>query len=139
MVAIKSDLTIIKVYWEGKTYQIKAENVKDTDKQDIEMTYASDSHDANWATFGKCEYSLELSGCQSHRWLFNWIRERQIKGYFKTYPRISTYRYDNSVVKLDKAYRFCFVEEISGEGQEPFDVKIVAMKRTYRDGNNHLI
>ena len=83
MVTVQSDLKIIKIFWEGKTYQIKAEKVKYSDKQSIETTYASDSHSPNTITFGKCEYSIDLSGCQSHRWLFTWIRERQQNGNFK--------------------------------------------------------
>ena len=136
--AIKNDLEVIKIAWEGNTYQIKAEKVKYTDKQDIETLYASDSHDANHVIFGKCEYSIDLSGVQSHRWLFNWIRERQKLGYFKSPPRVTTYYYANGKPKVHNLFQYVFVEEISGENQEPFDVKMVALKRVVRDSKNKL-
>lgn len=139
MAAIVNDLTIIKIHWEGKTYQIKAEKVKDNDKQTIDTTYASDSHDPQQIHFGKCEYSIDLSGVQSHRWLFAWIRERQRTGYFKMQPHLAIYKYDNGSVKLDRYYRGVFVEEISEENKDPFDVKLVAMSRDYRDSKNKFI
>lgn len=140
MVTIKSDLEIIKMYWNGKTYQIKAEEIKDTDKQDIEMTYASDSHDPNEVTFGKCEYSIDLSGVQSHRYLFLHIREKQkARSDFASLPNLTTFKYaaDGKVV-VDKVFRAVFVEEISGTNNEPFDVKLKAVTRVYRDAKNEL-
>lgn len=137
MTEVGNDLEIIKIYWEGKTYQIKAEKVKDSDKQDIEKVYASDSHDANKILFGKCEYSIDLSGVQSHRWLFNWIRERQRNGYFKGYPSLSTYYYNtDGKAVVHNVYVGVFVEEISGENQDPFDVKMIALKRNIRNAKN---
>ena len=139
MAAIVNDLSIVKILWEGNTYQVKVEKVKDTDKQKIETTYASDSHDPQQVHFGQCEYSIDLSGCQSHRWLFTWLRERQRKGYFKSQPRIAIYRYDNSKVVIDRYYSGVFVEEISEENKDPYDVKLVAMARSYRNNSNKLI
>lgn len=139
MVTVKSDLEIIKVFWEGQTYQIKAEKIKYTDKQDIESTHACDSHDPNTITFGKCTYSIDLSGVQSHRWLFIWMRERQRTGNFKNYPQISTYKYEAGKVVNDCRFTGCFVEEMSGENNEPFDVKMVAMSRVYRDSQNRVM
>jgi len=138
MAAIVNDLCIIKIFWEGNTYQVKAEKVKDTDKQSIETTYATDSHDPAQIHFGKCEYSIDLSGCQSHRWLFTWIRERQRIGKFVKQPELAVYRYDNGSVAVDRYYRGVFVEEISEENKDPFDVKLVAMTRVYRNAENKI-
>lgn len=134
-VTVKTDLTIIKIKWGEKVYVIKAEGVKDSDKQDIEKTYATDSHDPNYVTFGKCEFSIDLNGVQNFRWLFERIREVQTSGSFaKKYPALSTYKYNNQgKVVMDKYYADVFVEEISGENQDPFDVKLVPMRRVYRD------
>ena len=139
MASVVSDLTIVKIFWEGKTYPIKVEKVKDSDKQTIDTTYASDSNDPQQVHFGKCEYSIDLSGCQSHKTLFTWIRERQRSGYFKGQPHLAIYKYDNGKVVVDRYYKGVFVEEISKENQDPFDVKLVAMSRMYRDAKNKLI
>ena len=61
MATIVNDLCVIKVFWEGNTWTIKAEKAKWTDKQSIETTYASDSHDPAQVHFGKCEYSIDLN------------------------------------------------------------------------------
>lgn len=140
MVTVKSDLTIVKLFWEGKTYKIKCEEVKYTDKADIEQTYACDDHEPNFISFGKHEYSIDLSGVQNYKKIFTWIYERQNEGYFKSYPAISTYRYDNNrKIVVDAAFSKCFIEEISGTNTEPFDVKLIAMHRAYRDSQNKLI
>ena len=140
MVTIRSDLTLIKLAWKGSTFIIKAEKVKDTTKQDIEKTYACDSHDPNYITFGKCEYSVDLSGVQSHRWVFERILETQEDGSFNgNYPRIAIYKYDaKGKASTDKYYIYCFVEEISGENQDPYDVKLVSMQRVLRNSKNEL-
>lgn len=139
MAAIVNDLCVIKVFWEGNTWTIKAEKAKWTDKQSIETTYASDSHDPAQVHFGKCEYSIDLSGVQSSKNLFTWIRERQRRGYFVTQPHLAIYRYDNGKIAQDSYFKGVFVEEISKENQDPFDVKLVAMARLYRDGKNNFI
>lgn len=137
MVTVRTDLTIIKIKWNDNTYTIKAESVKDTDKQDIEKVYACDSHEANYVTFGKVEFSIDISGAQDRRWLFERMRERQTQGAFNyNYPILMTYKYDaKGKVIMDKYYSQVFCEEISGEGQDPFDVKLVAMKRSYRNSS----
>ena len=139
MASIVSDLCVIKMFWEGNTYTLKAEKVKWSDKQTIETTYASDSHDPQQVHFGKCEYSIDLTGCQSHRILFSWIRERQRRGYFKGQPHLSIYRYDNGKLVQDSYFKGVYIEEISKENQDPFDVKLVAMTRVYRNNKNNLI
>ena len=137
MVTVESDLRILKLFWEGKTYQIKVGKAKLSDKQDIEKTYATDSHDPNKITFGKMEYSLDLSDCQSHRWIFVWIRERQRTGNFPNgFPNITTYKYDNGKLVTDYSLRGCFVEEISEEETGKYDVKLDVMSRAYRDSQN---
>lgn len=136
MTTIRTDLTIIKIKWYKSTYIIKAEGIKDSDKQDIEKTYATDSHEPNYVTFGKTEFSIDLNGVQSHRWLFEKIRETQTTGKFAGYyPSLSTFKYDDKTgkPKTDKYYAQVFVEEISGENQDPFDVKLVPMQRYYRN------
>ena len=140
MVTVGSDLRIVKLFWNKKTYQIKVEKAKLTDKQDMEKTYSTDSHKPNKITFGKKEYSLDLSGCQSHRWLFIWIRERQETGNFEKvgFPNITTYKYENGKLVTDYALKGCFVEEISEEETGKYDVKLEVMNRAYRDSKNKL-
>jgi hypothetical protein len=139
MASIVSDLCVIKMFWEGRTYTLKAEKVKWSDKQTIDTTYASDSHDPAQVHFGQCEYSIDLTGCQSHRTLFSWIRERQRRGYFTGQPNLSIYRYDNGKLVQDSYFKGVYIEEISKENQDPFDVKLVAMARVYRNNQNNLI
>lgn len=145
MTTVKTDLTLVQIKWgkdskkKDKVYTIKCESVKDTDKQDIEKVYACDSHEANYITFGKTEYSIDLSGVQSHRWLFQRMRERQTQGAFNyTYPTLVTFKYnEKGQPKIDNYYMHVFVEEMSGENQDPFDVKLIAMKRLYTDKNGN--
>lgn len=140
MVTVGSDLKIVKLFWNKKTYQIKVEKAKLTDKQDIEKTYSTDSHKPNKITFGKMEFSLDLSGCQSHRSLFVQIRERQEKANFANVglPNITTYKYENGKLKTDYSLRGCFVEEISEEEAGKYDVKLDVMNRAYRDAKNKI-
>lgn len=136
----KSDLTIIKIYWEGKTYQIYAEEVKEEDKQENEKYFTSDSHDAKYISFGKCEYSIDLSGIlPDHKKFFNWIRERQRSGVFKSMPTMATYEYVEGKVTKMSSYKQVYVEDISRTGSEPFDVKLGALQKVYRDAKNKLI
>lgn len=142
MTTIESDLRILKMFWMGKTYQIKVGGAKLNDKQDIEKTYATDSHKPNRITFGKMEYSLDLSDVQSHRWLFVNIRERQQTSNFKykdgvSYPNITTYKYNNKgQLVTDFAVKGCFVSELTEEDVGLFDVKMDVMNRAYRDSKN---
>ena len=136
MTTIRTDLTLIRMKWNKTTYTIKAEGVKYSDKQDIEKTYATDSHEPNYVTFGKAEYSIDLNGVQNYRWLFERIRERQTDGAFAGYyPAFMTYKYDDKTgkPKMDTYFAQVFVEEISGENQDPFDVKLVPIQRYYRN------
>lgn len=140
MVEIKNDLTTVMIYWEGSSYQIKVEDIDYTDKQDLETIYSSDSHEPNQIVFGKFEYSVDLSGCQTHRWLFNWIKERQKRGYFKGYPRLTTYRTgQDGKVYIDKQFTAVFVEEIKQKNQEGYDVKLIPLGTSYRNSKNQLI
>ena len=139
MTTVRTYLTIIQIKWAGKKYNVKCESIKDTDKQDIEKVYASDSHQANYVTFGKTEYSIDLSGVQSYRWLFERMREVQNSGGFAyQFPQLVIFKYnDTGKVVVDKYYSEVFCEEISGENQDPFDVKLVAMKRAYTDNKGN--
>lgn len=138
MATVESDLRIVKMFWGGKTYQIKVGGAKLSDKQDIEKTYSTDSHQPNKITFGKCEYSLDLSDVQSHRYLFIWIRERQKTGNFANgFPNITTYKYNSKgQLTTDYSLKGCFVTEISEEDVGLFDVKLDVMNRAYRDSKN---
>ena len=129
-------LTVVMIYWEGKSYQVKVGSVKDPDKQDIEAVYSTDSLDPNKFEFGQCEYSIDLGDVQSHHWLFDWIRERQRSGVFKGHPSLTIYKKVNGKNKADRVYKHVFVEEISPEDSGPFDVKLVAGERVIRNANN---
>lgn len=136
----ENELTIIKMLWEGKTYQIYAESIDDDDKQDTEKVYTSDDADAKKVTFGKCEYTIDLKGVlPQHKQLFNWIRERQRKGVFTSLPRIAIYEYVDGKIKLMSLYNKVFVTDISRTNKETFDVKMEALTRVYRDSKNALI
>lgn len=139
MVTVSNDLTVIKVYWENKGYQVKFEDVEYTDKQSIDTTFSSDSKEPNRVIFGKMEYSLDLSGGQSHRWLFEWIRERQKSGIFKNYPGVTTYKYVKGKSYPDKIFTKVFVEEIKQKNQEGYDVKLIPLATQYRDGDSRLL
>lgn len=144
MTTVESDLRIIKMFWMGQTYQIKVGGAKLNDKQDIEKTYATDSHKPNRISFGKMEFSLDLSDVQSHRWLFIWIRERQQISNFKykesvSYPNITAYKYNNKgKLVTDFSVKGCFVTEITEEDVGLFDVKLDVMNRAYRGSDNKL-
>ena len=137
MVEAGVTLTIVRIHWEGNSYQIKVGGVKDPDKQDIDTTYSTDSLEPNRIKFGKKEYNIDLSDVQNYRWLFDWIRERQTSGYFKGYPGLTIYKSKNGKVYPDRVYTGVFVEEISPEDDgDTFDVKLVASHKVVRDANN---
>lgn len=134
------ELTIVKLFWEGKTSQIYCDEVSDEDKQSTEKIYTSDSNDAKKVIFGKCEYSIDLKGVlPQHKKLFNWIRERQRKGVFKALPSIGIYEYVDGKVTQISGYQYVYVTDISRTKAEPFDVKLEALKKAYRNSKNELI
>jgi len=140
MAVVNTDLTIIKIFWESKTYTVRAEEVKTEDKQSVEKYKASDSHDPYAIAFGECEYSVDLSGvAPEHKTLFTWIRERQRKGVFKGLPQVATYEYENGVLKTLEHYKNVYITDISRTKNEPFDVKMEALERVYRNAKNALI
>lgn len=135
MATINSDLTFIKIFLEGKTYSIKAEEIKTEDKQTVEKYEACDDHDPYAIAFGKCEYSIDLSGvAPEHKRLFTWIREKQKSGYFpKGLPILQTFEYENQKFTQMESYKNVYITDITRTKNEPFDVKMEALNRVYRN------
>lgn len=139
MATVNIDLTIIKMFVDNKTYTIKAEEIKTEDKQSIEKYKASDSHDPYAISFGECEYSIDLSSvAPEHKQFFTALRERQRKG-ANLLPYVATYEYVNGYLKLLEFYKKVYITDISRTKNEPFDVKMEALERVYRDAKNALI
>jgi hypothetical protein len=128
------NLVKVSINWEGKSYMVKVGSVKDPDKMSIDKVYATDDLEPNIVQFGQKEYSIDLGEVQSHRWLFEWIMERQFADNFKSYPGCIIYRKKKGKWLVDRAYKGVFVEEISPEDNGPFDVKLVPMNKVYKDG-----
>lgn len=113
-------------------WNIRAESVKITLKQDNETYTASQRKEPYAISFGGTEYSIDLSGVDPfQRYLFDHILEAfQNPNQIAQMPRIKTFVY-NKDGKLEKDYEFrqVYIEEISKENAEPFDVKMGALMR----------
>ena len=137
---VVSELSIVKLLWEGKTYLIDCDEVKESDKQSSEKIFSCNSPDAKKISFGQCEYSIDLSGVfPEHKKLFNWIRERQRASNFQALPQLAIYGYDGGKVVLQSLYRQVYVEDNDRTNSKPFDVKLGALSRAYRNSQNQFI
>ena len=141
MAVINNDLTIIQIAFEGKCYTIRAEEIKTEDKQSVEKYESCDSHDPYAISFGKCEYSIDLSGvAPEHKKFFMWIRNKQRTGKFpKGLPLIQTIEYENGFTVQMEQYRNVYITDISRTKNEPFDVKMEALNRTYINAKGEFV
>lgn len=141
MATINNDLTFIQIALEGKCHTIRAEEIKTEDKQSVEKYEACDSHDPYAISFGKCEYSIDLSGvAPEHKRFFVWLRDKQRKGKFPTgLPVLQTIEYENGVLTQMEQYRNVYITDISRTKNEPFDVKMEALNRTYINAKGELV
>ncbi|RAP51136.1 MAG: hypothetical protein BZ138_06020 [Methanosphaera sp. rholeuAM270] len=134
MAKVKFQQEIIRLSINGLVYQIRAEDFDWTDKQDSEEYTASESSQPYAVAFGKHEYSIDIKSIDpDQRYIFEDIMKRQStysSSVFKEgrLPYIRTYKYtDVGQVVLDKAFDDCYIEEISGKKNDPFDVKIKSL------------
>ena len=140
MAEVFTDLTVIRIYWRGNTYTIRAEEVKSDDKQKNQKYKATDSHDAYAVSFGECDYSIDLKGVQpANKELFLILRERARLGRSDALFTFATYEYVNGVLTPMENYPKADVVDISRKNNEPFDVKIESLKRQYRNAKNKII
>lgn len=140
MARVFADLTVIRIYWNGNTYTVRAEETKTTDKQKNEKYKASESHDPYAISFGESEYSIDVKNVDpAHKHLFIQLRELARQGKNKALFRYATYEYDQGVLTPMEHYDTCYVEEITRTDNKPFDVKIGALSRVYRNAQNKLI
>lgn len=140
MARVFADLTVIRIYWNGNTYTVRAEETKTTDKQKNEKLKASESHDPYAISFGESEYSIDLKGVDpAHKHLFMQLREQARLGKKKAIFKFATYEYVEGVLTPMEHYPESYVEEISRTDNKPFDVKIGSLSRLYRNASNKLI
>ena len=123
---------IIKIKFNGSTYQILAETVKVTEKQDSEQWTASEKVNPYAIAFGGKTYEIQLSGVDpDHKKLFKNIFTKQTKGELKSLPTLTTYCYNEKGATVqDDAFSGVWIEEYSKENANPFDVKLGALSKT---------
>ncbi len=121
---------IIKLTFNGKTYQIRAETVKVTKKQDSEQWTASEKVNPYAIAYGGKSYEIQLSGVDpNQKYIFNSIFTKQTKGELKKLPTLKTFGYDeHGKTKADDAFAGVWIEEYSKENATPFDVKLGALE-----------
>lgn len=127
--------TIIKV--NGKN--IRTEKYKVTIKQETETYTACDRVNAYAVAFGEETYEMDLTGvdpAQKQFFLDLKNQQNRIKGDLEGLPKIHTYTYD-SLGEIIPEYIFTgvYIEEISNENNQPFDVKVVALSRVVTTNN----
>lgn len=122
---IRSDLNIVKLYVQKKWLEIRCEKPKIEAKQSINKRIACNSRYPYEVNPGDEEVTVEIPGVdQSQRWIFANIMARQRSGKMLHRPVIVIYKYDKNG-KLVKDYHLqgFYIESLSQEGNEPFDVK----------------
>lgn len=140
MTRVFADLTVVRIYWNGNTYTVRAEETKTTDKQKNEKYKASESHDAYAISFGESEYSIDLKGVDpAHKALFIQLREQARGGRKKAIFKFATYEYVEGVLTPMEYFPEAYVEELTRTDNKPFDVKIGSLSRLYRNANNKII
>ena len=139
MPSIRTDLGIVKIYYQNKWYEILCGKPKITRKQDNNKRIACNSHTPYEINPGEEEIAVEIPEvAQHHLWIFEKIMDRQNSGKMAHTPVLVVYKYDNKgkIVK-DYHLRGLFVEEISQEGNEPADIKGVAIDPVYMVGSDY--
>jgi len=140
MPTVFADLTVIRIYWRGSTYTIRAEEVKTDDKQKNEKYKATESHDPYAISFGECEYSIDVKGISPQfKHLFMSLREHTRVGNQKAFFKFATYEYIDGKLTPLEYYDTAYLEDLSRTNNEPFDAKIGSLSRLYRNAQNKLI
>ena len=123
--AIRKDLTVVKMCIESKWYEIRCEKPKVEVKQSVNERKACNSYYPYEVNPSEENVTVELPGVdQSQRNLFRTIMANQRNGKMKNIPNVVIYKYDNNgAVVLDYHLNGFYIESISQEGNEPFDVK----------------
>lgn len=121
-------------FYNNENKQIRMEEYGFTDKMDSEEYVASESKEPYAVAFGKHEYSIDFKGVDPvHRKTFDTHYQAQdaIKTFKNpTMMNITSYCYGtDGKPKEDTHFVDCYIEEISGTNNEPFDVKIKALTR----------
>lgn len=135
MAELRFKQEIVKIRANGTTREIRVEDVEWTEKMDSDEYSACNNVEPYGVAFGAKEYSIDFKGVDpEHRWVFENIMKYQSnsRGTTAVLPTISTYKYDKKhKITEDKKFLHCYIEEISQTTQEPFDVKIKALKMEY--------
>lgn len=119
-------------------WNIRAESVKITKKQDTEEYTATNNSQPYAIAFGAETFEIDLSGVDPmQREFFEGLYKKQ--RLFKEpgeLPAFVTYGYDGNTGELVETafYRGVYIEEISVENSKPFDVKMKALKNTGKNG-----
>ena len=117
--------------------QMRAEDVKVSNKQDMTTKTATNDFEAYGMILGDVTYEIELSGVDSEqRAMFEKIREKQMMQRDTMYsiPSFASYDYTPSgSLRLQHSFTRCFVGDISDSNNEDFDVKITALHRVPLD------
>lgn len=120
----RTDLSVIKLYYEKTFYNIDAEEFSMERKQEKNERIACNSHIPYEVNYGQEEYSFELKGIrESQRWIFEHILDRQSKGTLTHMPVIAIYKYKkDGKLQLDYHWKSCSFDDIKQDKNEPFDV-----------------
>lgn len=122
---------IINVKWKNKYYNIRAESIKPTLKQDSEEYTATNNIKPYAIAFEGQSYEVDLSGVDpEHYALFKEIYKQQNSNaeLSDLLFNITTYDYDDKRQKRSRDwFGGCIITELSNESAEPFDVKCSAV------------
>lgn len=121
---------IINIKWKNKYYNIRAESIKPTLKQDSEEYTATNNIKPYAIAFEGQSYEVDIGGVDpEHYALFKEIYKQQNSSEALTELlfNITTYDYDvNKKLRNRDWFNGCIITELSNESAEPFDVKCSA-------------
>lgn len=113
-------------------YNIRAESIKIDLKQDSETYSATNNVEPYAIAFGASSAEIQLSGVDPlHIDYFKDLYNKQkVTTNLSDLPKLSTFGYDSTgQIYQTGHYRQIYIEEMSFENNEPFDVKMSALKR----------
>lgn len=120
---------IIYLLWKGQQYNIRAESIKPTVKQEEEEYTATNNIKPYAKAFEGQSYEFDLSGVDPLQYpIFKEIMKEQAVAENVEMFSLSRYGYDENH-KLSRMdwYGGCTITELSNETAEPFDVKCTAI------------
>lgn len=122
---IRSDLCKVMLYVQKTTKEITCGKPKVEVKQSINKRTACNSRNPYEINPGEQEVSIEIPDVsQAQRSIFSAIMKRQTTGKMLHAPSLAIYKYDSKgKIVLDYHLKGVWIESISQEGNEPFDVK----------------